>query len=127
MRNLRRQNCLIDRNPTEEHLIDRAVQLPLVNSKPTRRVGLGVQIYEKNLLPREGQGGAQVDRGGCLAHPSFLVTNRNNFAHVPRGTLPFLLAFEGGPHLGRFGPPHPKQPLVLLRQNADGNRTPGDP
>ena len=70
-----------NRGRLQQHVVHREFQLPLVHARAHGRVALGVQIDHQYALPDLGQASRQIDGGGGLAHPAFLVGNAEYFRH----------------------------------------------
>lgn len=76
------ENHLIRRQVLKKEVVDRPLDLPLIDPQPSGGIGLGIEIHEKNLDSLEGQRTGKVDRGGCLSDAPLLVANGNDSGGV---------------------------------------------
>ena len=51
------------------------------DAKAAGGVSLGVEIYEKDSLAREGEASGEVDGGGSFADAAFLVSDSEDTRH----------------------------------------------
>jgi hypothetical protein len=67
--------------PSIRNVIDRELQVLLIDTKPRRGIALRIQIDQEGLLLCQREARGQVHRGGGLPNPAFLVDDRNDL-HV---------------------------------------------
>jgi hypothetical protein len=65
-------------------LIDRTLQLALVDAAAHRGIALGIEIDEQGPLPGSMERSSQVDAGRGLAHAAFLIGNTEDTGHSVR-------------------------------------------
>src|SRR5690606_26341068 len=84
----------------EQHVAAGGRQVVLVDAAAHGGVALGVEVHEQHALGRGRQRRGQVDRGGGLADPAFLVGDSDDAGHMPAGasgrwTLDYALSPPG--------------------------------
>ena len=75
----------------QQHFAHRVVQRALVDAAAGGRVALRVDVDQQHPLGRARERGRQVDRGGGLADPAFLVGDGDDAGHAARPLLCGLL------------------------------------
>ena len=73
--------CLRHTTGLEQHVVNAVLQLPLVDARTHGCVALRVEINHQHALTRLGQAGRQIDCGGGLANPAFLIGDAENPGH----------------------------------------------
>src|SRR5690606_34910813 len=84
----------------EQHVAAGGRQVVLVDAAAHGGVALGIEVDEQHALGRGRQRRGQVDRGGGLADPAFLVGDSDDAGHMParaswRWTLDYALSPPG--------------------------------
>jgi hypothetical protein len=63
----------------EQEMVDGQLDfIGLLPSHVDGEVALRIKVHQEHALPRFGEGAAQVDSGGGLADPTFLVGHRDH-------------------------------------------------
>ena len=80
-------------DPPQQHLVGVGALVALLEAQAGGGIGLGIQVDQQHPLFGDGQCGGQVDGGGGLAHPPFLIGDGYDFTHdapdVSRETVRF--------------------------------------
>ena len=61
-----------------QQVVDRDVELLGRDAQTNRQGALGVEVDQEHLASTLSEGGAEVDRGRCLAHATLLVAQRDD-------------------------------------------------
>ena len=72
-------DCITHIDVVYDALVERAVNLLEVNSKTTRSICLRIGVNHKYALFQCGKRRSQIDGCCCLAHASFLISERDYF------------------------------------------------
>ena len=78
VRHTRRLDGLLRRGVADEKIIGRHVALFRPDPEARRRVSLGIEVDQQDMLPLLGQGRAKIDRCRRLADTTLLVGNSKN-------------------------------------------------
>ena len=70
---------------TDQCVVDRARELFALQADAARRIPLRVAIYEQRMLLGHRQAGCEIDRGGRLSNPAFLIRYCNDSGHALLG------------------------------------------
>lgn len=64
-----------------QDVVDRARERALVDAEGRRKRCLRIDVKQQDAAAGRGEGGAEVDRGGGLTDPAFLVCDREKIGH----------------------------------------------
>ena len=122
-------DAVLDGHVVQQHVVHRGVELPDVQAEAGAGVALGIEVDDEDPQAPFGQAGAQVDRGGRLAHAALLVGHGDDpripglgqgdrqVGLVLLGSHPFIVVLRTGA-ITTTGPRHRRPSFLFGHPNA---------